>query len=79
MYAIITFDGNIINAKFAKKVSKKSDSIISRTEIMQKLLDNNIDKKKRDKLSFIYELIIDLETEKKTYIDNIKILESENV
>lgn len=78
MSAIITLKENGISAQCKQKISKNNGKILVRSELMSLLLNNNLDTLIKKELSIIYDLIVDLETENKTYITQIKLLEVEH-
>jgi len=77
--AIITIKENGISAQCKQKISKNNGKILVRSELMSQLLKNNIDSAIKKELSYIYNLIVDLEAENKTYITQIKVLDVENI
>ena len=64
---------NGILGKCQKKVINRGGTVIERAELMSIILKKNIDISMKRQLSFIYDMILDLETENKTYITHIKV------
>ncbi len=73
MAAAILVKENGILGKCQKKVINRGGTVIERAELMSIILKKNIDISMKRQLSFIYDMILDLETENKTYITHIKV------
>lgn len=73
MAAAIVVRENGIFGKCQKKVMKRGGTVIQRAELMSIILKRNIDTSMKRQLSFIYDMILDLETENKIYITHIKV------
>lgn len=73
MAAAILVKENGILGKCQKKVMSRGGTVIERAELMSIILKKNIDTSMKRQLSFIYDMILDLETENKTYITHIKV------
>ena len=73
MAAAILVKENGIFGKCQKKVINRGGTVIERAELMSIILKKNIDISMKLQLSFIYDMILDLETENKTYITHIKV------
>lgn len=73
MAAAILVKENGIFGKCQKKVINGGGTVIERAELMSIILKKNIDISMKRQLSFIYDMILDLETENKTYITHIKV------
>ena len=71
--AAIMVKENGIFGKCQKKVINRGGTVIQRAELMSIILKRNIDTSLKRQLSFIYDMILDLETENKTYITHIKV------
>lgn len=71
--AAILVKENGILGKCQKKVINRGGTVIERAELMSIILKKNIDISMKRQLSFIYDMILDLETENKTYITHIKV------
>lgn len=73
MAAAILVKENGILGKCQKKVINRGGTVIERAELMSIILKKNIDISMKRQSSFIYDMILDLETENKTYITHIKV------
>lgn len=73
MAAAILVKENGIFGKCQNKVISRGGTVIQRAELMSIILKKNIDISMKRQLSFVYDMILDLEVENKTYITHIKI------
>lgn len=73
MAATIVVKENGVFGKCQKKVINRGGTVIQRAELMSTILKRNIDTSMKRQLSFIYDMILDLETENKIYITHIKV------
>ena len=73
MAAVICVKENGIFGKCQKRVIGRGGAVIERSELMSIILKKNIDTSMKRQLSFIYDMILDLEKENKTYITHIKV------
>lgn len=73
MAASILINEKGIFGECKNKVINRGGTVIERAELMAIMLKKNIDISMKRQLSFIYDMILDLETENKTYITQIKV------
>ena len=74
MAALVVVKNGIIEGKCQSRVkSTYKGAVIDRAELMSIILKRGIDSCMKQQLSYIYDLILDLETENKVYIKRIKV------
>lgn len=73
MGASVSLVGTNIVGKCQKRFSEKDGTIIERTDLMTILLKKNIDSYMKRQLSFLFDMILDLERDNQTYITRIKV------
>lgn len=74
MAAAVMIKNGIIKGECQHRVySSNQGAVIDRAELMSIILKRGIDSYMKQKLSYIYDLILELETENKVYITQIKV------
>lgn len=71
--AVVVKEGMVIGECGKNAVSHRKGAVIKRSELMSVILKREVDTYMKHQLSSLYDLILELETENKKYITQIKV------